>query len=777
MERLAYLVSSWARILTRRWRHFGALGVIITLAACSENQNPPTRDFVELAAWDAKTSTLSVTGHANGDGTVVVLENANGNKAIGSTLVTNQHYWRFKQINPDIVPCKIKAIAGARQKTMAVKNAPATCNTITQRAAPVAVTTAAPRTALLATIPDGRIVAPSRDMVVNPGTPITFSAIATSPASAGPVSYLWNFDGGVPNVNIQNPGTITFNVPGTYRINLTVSNNAGVDPTPATRVITVAAATTASPAPTGAVPAPGTTAAAPIANIDTPMGLQSIQAGDSLFFSGSGFDPNGNVNSTLNYLWDFGGGAPNSTVQVPGLVTFSQTGVFIVSLVVTDSAGNRSLNNPTITVIVGNQVNANVPPTGVILAPNADMTVPAGTALFFQGSGVDLDGNLPLTYAWDFGGVAPSSDLQNPGMIAFMNPGIFTIRLTVTDSAGAADPNSPVRTITVTPGAGTTNNDLPDGQIVVPAADITVNLGDPPIDFVALGTTPNPANEPLTYLWDFGDPAIPPVAAQAAPQISFTTPGTYTVTLTVTDAIGQVDPTPAQIIVSVLDPNAPPPGGGGVGPAPGGLDSEIISPPRRGSTFGVGEPVGFIGLAEGGVPPYAYVWNFGDPNIPDSTEQFPTIAYAAPGEYLVTLMVTDAIGNIDPTPPQRMITIIDGGAGGGAFDPPPGGNPGAGGAATDPNAPMGIILSPANDMSISPGDSVDFAAEGIDPNGLPLVFVWDFGRLGGSTSQNPGSVTFDQPGNYEIEMTVINANGIPDPSPAAVTIRVGGPPP
>jgi PKD repeat protein len=80
-------------------------------------------------------------------------------------------------------------------------------------------------------------------------------------------------------------------------------------------------------------------------------------------------------------------------------------------------------------------------------------------------------------------------------------------------------------------------------------------------------------------------------------------------------------------------------------------------------------------------------------------------------------------------------------------------------------------------MVIMPGDSVDFAADGTDPNGLPLIFVWDFGRLGGSTSQNPGTVTFDRPGNYEIEMTVINAAGIPDPRPASVTITVGTPPP
>jgi outer membrane protein assembly factor BamB len=54
-------------------------------------------------------------------------------------------------------------------------------------------------------------------------------------------------------------------------------------------------------------------------------------------------------------------------------------------------------------------------------------------------------------------------------------------------------------------------------------------------------------------------------------------------------------------------------------------------------------PVQFTGSADGGYPPYTYRWDFGDEETSD--EQNPTHIYENPGNYTVTLTVTDDKGN------------------------------------------------------------------------------------------------------------------------------------
>jgi len=65
----------------------------------------------------------------------------------------------------------------------------------------------------------------------------------------------------------------------------------------------------------------------------------------------------------------------------------------------------------------------------------------------------------------------------------------------------------------------------------------------------------------------------------------------------------------------------------------------------NGPYFGIAEElVAFFGAAYGGNGSYAFSWDFGDDNT--SEEQNPTHTYASPGNYTVTLTVTDAEDNI-----------------------------------------------------------------------------------------------------------------------------------
>ncbi len=94
---------------------------------------------------------------------------------------------------------------------------------------------------------------------------------------------------------------------------------------------------------------------------------------------------------------------------------------------------------------------ADIPPTGTITSPSTDVTITAGQAVFFSGSGSDPDGTISA-YSWTLPGGSPSnSSLDTPGNVIYSSSGSFTATLTVTDNAGLTDPNPPTRTITVNP--------------------------------------------------------------------------------------------------------------------------------------------------------------------------------------------------------------------------------------------------------------------------------------------------------------------------------------
>jgi len=97
----------------------------------------------------------------------------------------------------------------------------------------------------------------------------------------------------------------------------------------------------------GAVPASDPP---PTGSIDSPSGDVIILAGQSVFFSGSGSDPDGQITA---YSWSFPGGEPESSnVAAPGSVTYSMPGIFVVTFTVTDDAGLNNLNPITRTIFV-----------------------------------------------------------------------------------------------------------------------------------------------------------------------------------------------------------------------------------------------------------------------------------------------------------------------------------------------------------------------------------------------------------------------------------------
>ena len=93
----------------------------------------------------------------------------------------------------------------------------------------------------------------------------------------------------------------------------------------------------------------------------------------------------------------------------------------------------------------------------------------------------------------------------------------------------------------------------PDGTIDRPSADLTIEVGGE-VDFAGTGTSPI-GLVPLAYLWKFGEGSEISNSSMEDPgYMQFNSPGMFTVTFTVADAEGSLDPTPATRVIKVTQP-------------------------------------------------------------------------------------------------------------------------------------------------------------------------------------------------------------------------------
>ncbi|MCC7571870.1 MAG: PKD domain-containing protein [Candidatus Methanofastidiosum sp.] len=139
----------------------------------------------------------------------------------------------------------------------------------------------------------------------------------------------------------------------------------------------------------------------------------------------------------------------------------------------------------------------------------------------------------------------------------------------------------------------------------------------------------------ISYAWDFGDGRS---SAGSIVSHVYSSPGTYTVSLTVTDNSGATSTDTAIAIITEDSTTPTPPATTNKPPkADAGSDIKVK----------VGEAVHFDASkstdSDGTITQYS--WDFGDSR--DSNEKEPLHSYATPGIYKVTLVVTDNNGATD----------------------------------------------------------------------------------------------------------------------------------
>lgn len=343
-----------------------------------------------------------------------------------------------------------------------------------------------------------------------------------------------------------------------------------------------------------------------------PGGPYSATAGSPVTLNGAGSsDPDGSIAS---YAWDFGNGSLGSGVSPS--VTYSTAGSYTVALTVTDDLGATSSPATTsVTVSAGQQ-----PPVADAGGPYSGSV---GVPVDFSGTGSqDPDGTI-VSYSWNFGD-GNSGSGPSPSH-AYAAAGSYAVTLTVTDNDNLTDSAS--ATASVSDGSGM------QPPVADPGGPYAGTTGLS-MQFDGTGST-DPDGSIVSYAWDFGDGNG---GSGATPSYAYAAPGSYTVTLTVTDDSGKTGS--ASTVAAINDSVNRTPTADAGGPYEG-APGEMLSFDGSASS----DPDGSI---------LAWAWDFGDGNVGSGST--PTHAYAVAGNYTVTLVVTDDSG-ADSAPTTSPATI------------------------------------------------------------------------------------------------------------------------
>lgn len=139
-------------------------------------------------------------------------------------------------------------------------------------------------------------------------------------------------------------------------------------------------------------------------------------------------------------------------------VNFATRTVQYVRLVALDEIHGYQWTSVAELNILGEIFSGNYMPESTIDTPVADTTIMTGDSVDFAGTVFDPE-STPMAILWDFGD-GRTSTLEDPGMIAFMTPGVYEVMLHVTDQSGTgrSDATPGTRIIRVLSGSDHTIN-------------------------------------------------------------------------------------------------------------------------------------------------------------------------------------------------------------------------------------------------------------------------------------------------------------------------------
>jgi parallel beta-helix repeat protein len=500
---------------------------------------------------------------------------------------------------------------------------------------------------------------PQADFIASPRTGIKpLTVYFTDLSTNGPSSWKWEYRTGANPYTVfatTQDSSFTFPDPGMYDIRLTVDEaQPWANTVEKTGYITVSQ-----------IPAPEADFTA------TPR--SGIRPLDVAFTDLSSGNP-------TSLAWDFDGDGTIDVMSAENPTwTYTAAGTYTVKLIATNDGGSNT-NTKNAYIVVDE-----------IPVPDVDFTASPRTGskpltVFFT----DLSTGNPYNWDWDFNndGVIDSHDPQ-PSYI-YTAPGTYTVRLTAYNAGGSST--------FIKPGYITVS------EIPAPVSNFTASprIGTRPLTVYFTDLT---SGNPTTWAWDFNNDGIVD-SNERNPSYTYTSPGTYTVKLNVSNAGGyNINTIPAYIQVNDV-------------PFPA---ANFVATPLSGIT-----PVTVAFTDTSGGNPTSWEWNFGDGNT--SYLQSPTHTYTTPRKYTVTLTVSNVRGSNSITKPDYIYVknippVAD-------FT----------GIPTSGDEPLTVHFT---DLSTGLGIN---------------SWQWTFGDSGVSTFQNPAYI-YNTNGTYTVTLTVSNDGG------------------
>lgn len=618
----------------------------------------------------------------------------------------------------------------------------------------------------------------------------------TDTSSVNTDSWLWTFEGGTPSSSTDQNPLVSYDTEGVYDVQLIVTNEVGSDTILLEDYVE--------------------TFALPVASFTS---------------SGSGLDIDFTNNSQFadSYFWDFGDA--NSSTETDPSHTYSDVGSYTVTLFAINSCD---------TVSITETLNVNLGPQAII---NSDLTegCPDLTVSFDDGDSPDVD-----TWEWTFEGGDPASSTDQQPTVTYTVPGSYDVQLIVgnvdgTDTLlledyitvfGLSDAgfttsinNDEVTFMNTSINADTYEWQFGDGEISNETDPVYTYLADgsytvlliaegpcgvdsttqdilivtPPTADFALSAdsicegsivqfTNLSSSNSAGFNWTF-EGGTPSTSTEENPEVVYSTPGQYDVSLIVENAAGQdslilfdvisVSPNPVAQFTSSVNLGALSTvnnssnaeqyawyfGDGGesnefepqyvyaeegiyeillIASNACGIDSftqevEIILPPT--ANFEVSSNNGctpfeveFFNLSSTNADTYNWTFEGGTPST--STEENPAVVYNTDGVFDVQLIVSNAVGS-DTLNLENYMTVG-----------------------------LGAV---ADFTAIVNDDEVSF----INNSSNGQTYSWDFGDTQSSSEENPVH-TYSADGVYTVVLSVTNDCGTVT-AEQEVVISVGAP--
>jgi PKD repeat protein len=545
----------------------------------------------------------------------------------------------------------------------------------------------------------------------------------TDQTTNNPLNWSWTFGDGTTSTN-QNPSK-SYSAPGSYTVSLKVTNAWGDSIKTIVNYITVG----------GNPPA-----------VDFSASKTNVKVNESVQFTDK------STNSPATWNWTFGDGT-SSTERNP-VKSYTNTGLYSITLKVTNSWGEDSRTIVNYITVTGN------PPAASFTASKT--TVKTGESIQFT----DQSANAPSVWLWTFGDGSTSIE-RNP-VKTYTVAGTYSVTLKVVNAWGddsktitnyiTVAGNGPVADFTAskttakigeniqfndqstnaptswlwTFGDGTTSTERNPVKSYAQAGSYSVSLKvsntggedektmvdfikvtiDPPVaNFSASKTsalqnetihfTDKSTNEPTSWLWTFGDGTT---STEQHPAKAYSDTGKYTVSLKVQNIIGENTKTVNSYIT--ISGNKP-----------------IAAFKASKTTAKINEAITFTDLS--GNNPASWSWSFGDGTT--STEQNPVKSYLLPGVYNVSLKVGNAWGEDIKT--INSYIVITG------------------------NPPVSDFIYSTSTVKIN--ENIQFTDKSTN---VPTSWLWSFGDGTTSTERNPVK-SYAKAGVYSVSLKVKNASG------------------